>query len=189
MDLKQLRYFVAVAEERNFSRAAAKLRVSQPPLSVQIRLLEEELGVRLLERGNRGASLTPAGIAFLAEARGVLAAAERAKLAAKETGRGDVGTISIGFVSMAAYGLLPAALKAFRHRYPRVEVRLEEMTTDVQQRELNEGRIDLGLALAPVIDSRLEFEPMARESLDSGRASRTPSPARRRPDGPEAPGG
>lgn len=165
MDLRQLRYFIAVAEERNFSRAAVRLRVSQPPLSVQIRSLEQELGVRLLDRGNRGAALTPAGAAFLVEARAVLAAAERAKVAAKETERGEIGTLSIGFVSMAAYGLLPAALKAFRHRHPRVEVRLEEMTTDVQQRELNDGRIDLGLALAPVVDARLEFHALSRESL------------------------
>lgn len=165
MDLRQLRYFVAVAEERNFSRAAARLRVSQPPLSVQIRLLEQELGVRLLDRGNRGADLTAAGAALLDEARTVLAAVERARIAAKETQRGDIGTICIGFVSMAAFGLLPAALKAFRHRHPRVEVRLEEMTTDVQQRELNERRIDLGIALAPVHDARLAFEPLRHESL------------------------
>lgn len=165
MELRQLRYFVAVAEEGGFSRAAARLHVSQPPLSMQVQALERELGVRLLERSNRGAALTAAGRVFFEEARGVLARLEQARLRAVQTDRGEAGTLSVGFVSIADYGILPPALKSFRARYPGVEVQLHELTTDVQIRALREGRLDLGIALAPVDEPDLAFESVLREAL------------------------
>ena len=165
MELRQLRYFVAVAEEGGFSRAAERLHISQPPLSVQIRNLERELGMHLFERSNRGVSLTAAGQVFFEEARGVLARLERARLRALQTDRGEAGTLSVGFVSIADYGILPPALKSFRARFPRVEVQLHELTTDAQIHALRDARLDLGIALAPVDEPDLEFESVTREEL------------------------
>jgi DNA-binding transcriptional LysR family regulator len=165
VQLRQLRYFVAVAEERNFSRAAARLHVSQPPLSVQIKSLERELGASLFMRDNRGATLTAAGAALYDEARAVLARVDRLRVIVGDVGRGDTGTLAIGFVSLADYGALPPALKAFRARYPRVDVQLHEMTTDAQVRELAAGRLDVGIALGPVQEPGLAFDSLSRESL------------------------
>ena len=165
MELRQLRYFIAVAEEGNFSRAAERLHVSQPPLSTQIKSLEGELGVRLLERSNRGVSLTAAGTVFFAETRAMLARVEHAKSKALRADRSDIGILSIGFVSIADYGILPPALKNFRSSAPLVEVQLHELTTDAQIRELRAARLDLGIALAPVDEPDLEFERLLREEL------------------------
>ncbi|WP_428312718.1 LysR family transcriptional regulator [Hydrocarboniphaga sp.] len=165
MELRQLRYFIAVAEERSFSRAAQRLHVSQPPLSTQIMSLEQELGTRLLERSNRGVSLTAAGAIFLEEMRAVLARLEHGKTRTKQAGRGDVGRLSVGFVSIADYGVLPPALKDFRARFPGVEVQLHELTTDAQIRELRAGRLDLGIALGPIQESDLAFKSLQREEL------------------------
>jgi DNA-binding transcriptional LysR family regulator len=165
VELRQLRYFIAIAEEGNFSRAAKRLHVSQPPLSTQIKSLEEELGVRLLERSNRGVSLTAAGAIFFEETRAVFARLEHAKSKALRADRGDIGMLSIGFVSIADYGILPPALKNFRSSFPLVEVQLHELTTDAQIRDLRAGKLDLGVGLAPVDESDLEFEGILREEL------------------------
>lgn len=165
MDLRQLKYFIAVAEERSFSRAALRLHVSQPPLSTQLKALEDELGVRLLDRTNRGVSLTAAGRVFFDEMRAVLARLERGKEMARNAGRGDVGSLSIGFVSIADYGILPPALKEFRSLYPRVEVHLHELTTDAQMREIRAARLDLGIGIGPLDAPDLHFEPVAQELL------------------------
>ena len=165
MELRQLRYFIAIAEEGSFSRAAGRLHVSQPPLSTQIKSLEEELGARLLERSNRGVSLTPAGLVFFEETRAVLARLEHAKKETLRANRSDVGMLSIGFVSIADYGILPPALKSFRSNYPLVAVQLHELTTDAQIRELRAARLDLGIGLGPVDEPDLEFERVLREEL------------------------
>jgi DNA-binding transcriptional LysR family regulator len=165
MELRQLRYFMTVAEEGSFSRAAGRLHVSQPPLSTQIKGLEDELGVQLLERSNRGVSLTPAGLVFFEEVRTVLARLEHAKKEALRANRSDIGMLSIGFVSIADYGILPPALKSFRSNYPLVEVQLHELTTDAQIRELRAARLDLGIGLGPVDEPDLEFERVLREEL------------------------
>ena len=165
MELRQLRYFIAVAEEGSFSRAAGRLHVSQPPLSTQIKSLEDELGAQLLERSNRGVSLTPAGMVFFEETRAVLARLEHAKKETLRANRSDIGMLSIGFVSIADYGILPPALKTFRSNYPLVEVQLHELTTDAQIRELRAARLDLGIGLGPVDEPDLEFELVLREEL------------------------
>lgn len=165
MELRQLRYFLVIADEGNFSRAAERLRISQPPLSTQIKGLEEELGVTLFNRSNRGVSLTAAGAVFAEEARAVLTRLEHAKNKALQTDRGDIGLLSIGFVSIADYSILPPTLKSFRTHFPRVEVELHELTTDAQVRELRAGRLDLGIGLAPVDEPDLEFEVVLHEEL------------------------
>lgn len=175
MDLRQLRYFIAVAEEGSFSRAATRLHVSQPPLSTQVKALEDELEVALFARSNRGVSLTPAGTAFFQEARAILARLEQARRNARQAASEDVGTLAVGFVSIAAYGILPPALKGFRAAYPHVEVQLQELTTDAQIRELRAARLDLGIGLAPVDEPDLEFERVQREELILAAPSGTPA--------------
>lgn len=165
MELRQLRYFVAIAEEGGFSRAAQRLHVSQPPLSTQIKSLEEEIGAQLLARTNRGVSLTAAGQVFYDEVRDVLARLDNARSKTLQADRGDVGLLNVGFVSIADYSILPPALKSFRAQFPLVEVQLHELTTDAQIRELRAARLDLGLALAPVEEPDLDFKSILREEL------------------------
>jgi DNA-binding transcriptional LysR family regulator len=165
VELRQLRYFVAIVEEGGFSRAAERLHISQPPLSIQMRSLEDEIGVRLLERSNRGVSVTPAGSVFYEEVMAVLARLEHARNKTLQVGRGDVGSLSVGFVSIADYGILPPALKSFRAQFPLVEVHLHELTTDAQIRELRAATLDLGIGLAPVDEPDLEFKSVLREEL------------------------
>ena len=165
MELRQIRYFLAVAEARSFSRAAERLHVSQPPLSTQVMGLETELGTKLFERHHRGATLTPAGEVFYEEMRAVLTRLEHGKTRARHAGRGEAGTLSVGFVSIADYGVLPPALKAFRARFPLVEVQLHELTTDAQIRDVRASRLDVGIALGPVNDAALLFKTVHREEL------------------------
>jgi DNA-binding transcriptional LysR family regulator len=165
VELRQLRYFMAIAEAGSFSRAAERLHVSQPPLSTQIKSLEQEIGTRLLARSNRGVSLTTSGQLFYEEIRVVLGRLDSACARAVQADRGDVGMLAVGFVSIAAYGILPPALKSFRAQYPLVEVQLHELTTDAQLRELRGARLDLGIALAPVAEPDLEFTSILREEL------------------------
>jgi DNA-binding transcriptional LysR family regulator len=165
VELRQLRYFVAIVEEGGFSRAAERLHVSQPPLSTQIKSLEDEIGVRLFERSNRGVSVTAAGAVFYEEVAAVLARLEHARNKTLQVGRGAVGSLSVGFVSIADYGILPPALKSFRAQFPLVEVHLHELTTDAQVRELRAATLDVGIGLAPVDEPDLEFKSLLREEL------------------------
>jgi len=165
MELRHLRYFVAVAEELHFGRAARKLHISQPPLSMQIRALEDELGVILLKRTQRHVSLTQAGTALLGEARHILARVEQAVLTTSRAGRGEIGELVIGFISVADYNVLPLVLREFRRRFPLVNLTLRESTTDVQIRDLLAGRIDVGFVLPPVNDPSLESISILREPL------------------------
>ncbi len=127
MELRHVRYFLAVAEELNFTRAAARVGIGQPPLSQQIRDLEREIGSALFRRLPHGAELTDAGRAFFKEARMLVAQAERAKLAAQRAARGETGTLRVGFTSSATFNaVVPAAIRAFRGRYPDVALTLEE---------------------------------------------------------------
>jgi DNA-binding transcriptional LysR family regulator len=165
MELRHLRYFVTVAEELHFGRAAARLHLSQPPLSMQIKALEEELGIRLLSRTQRKVELTAAGEVFLKEAREILHRVDRAAGAARRAARGEAGELAVGFVSIADYNVLPAALSALRQRSPGIALTLREATTDVQLRELAGERLDVGFVLPPVNDPRLTLMPLLREPL------------------------
>lgn len=166
LDLRQLRYFVAVAEELHFSRAARRLHMSQPPLSQQIHRLETELGVLLLQRTKRRVVLTEAGRVLLAEGKRILREVDQAVEAAQRTSRGEAGHLAIGFVSSAPYEMLPATLGAFRRQYPRVQLSITELNSTVQVDALLDSRIDVGLVRTP-LDHGLGvvLETVAREHL------------------------
>ncbi|HEM7801066.1 LysR family transcriptional regulator [Burkholderia cenocepacia] len=167
-DLRQWYYFVAVAEERHFGRAATRLSITQPPLSQAIRSLERELGVLLFARTNRTVTLTPVGEALLPEVRKLIAAAEALPPLAHSLARGESGSLSLAFVSIADYGLLPLLLREFGARYPLVRLNLTEATSDVQIDALVAGHIDAGLIVPPVPPryvSELSYLPVLREPL------------------------
>ena len=146
MELRHLRYFVAVAEELHFGRAAARLFIAQPPLSQQIQQLERELGVALFARTSRRVQLTPAGAAFLVEARQILRQLEKAAGAAKRAARGETGWLGIGFAASATYELLPAVLHDFRAAFPEVTLSLQELNAAEQASALQDKIIHVGLA-------------------------------------------
>lgn len=153
MDLRQLRYFNALAETLNFHRAAERLHISQPPLTVAIRKLEEELGVALFERDPRGVRLTTAGLAAVTPAREALAAAEKVREAVRQGAAGLRGRLSIGFIGSAIGELMPRIVSPFRHAYPEVELALEEMNSVEIVRAIAGRRLDIGLVRLPVMDS------------------------------------
>ena len=143
MELRHVRYFLAVTEELNFTRAAAKVGIGQPPLSQQIRSLEHELGTPLFRRLSHGAELTEAGQAFLPEARALLAQAERAARTARRGGQGKVGRLRVGYTGSAIFcPVVPAALRAFCRQYPEIELGLEEAPTAALLERLNGGHLD-----------------------------------------------
>ena len=144
MELRDFRYVLAVAEELHFGRAAARLHMSQPPLSQRIRDIEEALGTPLFTRTSRRVALTPAGQALTDKARHILALADEAAALAKRVGAGLAGRLSLGFVNPAMDAFLAAALPRFRKLAPDVELRLKEMTTPQQTDALAAGRLDLG---------------------------------------------
>jgi DNA-binding transcriptional LysR family regulator len=167
-DLRQLRYFVAVAEERHFGRAAARLSMTQPPLSQAIRALEEALGVELFARTKRSVELTAVGADLLPEVRKLLASADGLRPLAQSLARGEAGVLSLAFVSTADYGLLPSLLRDFGARFSRVRLQLSEATSDVQIDELAAGRIDAGLVIPPLpprYAAQFSYLPVAREPL------------------------
>ncbi len=143
MDLRQIRYFVVVAEELHFTRAAARLGIGQPPLSQAIRRLEEELNVQLFDRGTRRVQLTEAGAAFLHSARALLSLTEEARLAMQQFGRGERGSIRLGLTSSASFHpFVTREIGRFRAKYPDVEVLLTERTTSGLIPRLRDGTID-----------------------------------------------
>ena len=165
MELRHLRYFLTVAEELNFSRAAEKLHMAQPPLSQQIRNLETELGVQLFQRTKRRVELTEAGMVFLEEVRKLFAQVDQAVRSAQRASRGEVGRLVIGFNSSATYSVLPNLLRQFRERFPDVELVLHELTTSQQLEKLECNQIDLGLLYLPINKSNLRVMPVWQESL------------------------
>jgi DNA-binding transcriptional LysR family regulator len=154
-----------VAEELHFRRAAERLHMSQPPLSQQIRNLEEDVGATLLVRNQRRVELTAAGEAYLARARDILAAVEDAAREARRVQRGEVGRLDVGFVGSAMYSVVPELLRAFRERFPEVGLRLRELGTTEQLRRLEDGRLDVGFLRPPGPRSGLSIETVLREPV------------------------
>ena len=144
MELRHLRYFVAVAEELHFGRAAKRLHIVQPTLSAQIARLEEELGVSLLYRTKRKVELTEAGRAFLAEAHKTLEHSERAVREARRAASGEAGRLAVGLVGSATYGVLTEVLGLYSERFPDVQLAPHEMNTVGQIEALREGSIQVG---------------------------------------------
>lgn len=167
MELRHIRYFLAVAEEGNFTRAAAKLGIGQPPLSQQIRILEMEIGAPLFHRVPHGAELTAAGAAFLTEARASLAAADNAVLAAQRAARGETGRLALGFTASAAFNpVVTGAIRRFRSQCPDVALALSEMNSNWLMEKLTRGEIDAAFIRPGLEDpkevrlKRLPDEPM-----------------------------
>ena len=165
MELRQLRSFVAVAEELHFRRAADRLHLAQPSVSQQIRTLEAELGVQLFERNRRGAMLTPAGAALLGEARELLSRADRAAQVARATGTGERGRLRMSLTRSLTGGVAGAIVAGYRARYPEVELVLSLGTTMLHVEQLHAGEIDVGFVRPPLEDPGLEELRLGREPM------------------------
>ena len=183
--MEQLESFVAVAEEQHFGRAALRLHITQPPLSRRIQLLEEQLGVDLLDRSRRAVRLTSAGRVFLLDARKILKLAQEATLSAQRAPLGEIGLVTIGFTATSAYTFLESVVSAAKAELPEVELVLREMVTSAQLDALLSGGIDIGMIRPPAtgadivtrqlfVESMLAALPsghvLARRELDPGLA-------------------
>jgi DNA-binding transcriptional LysR family regulator len=165
IDVRHLRYFVRVAEELHFGRAAEQLGMAQAPLSQQIRQLEERVGTRLFERTTRNVKLTDAGTVFLQHALGVLADLSDAVVKTRAAANIESGLIKIGSVFAAMTELLPATIAEFRHRYPQVEVDIVDLTTAEQIAGLESGALDLGFLHPPVAHGQIKVTPLRQEGF------------------------
>jgi DNA-binding transcriptional LysR family regulator len=168
IELRQLRYFVTIAEELHFGRAAKRLHMTQPPLSQTILAFEDMLGAALFDRNRRGVALTAAGTALLPEARRLLAQAGELPGLVKRAAFGETGKLVLAFVSSADYSVLPPFLRAYRTAYPQVQITLQEATSDLQLEGLLDGRIDAGLLIPPLPDkakAALDYLPVLNEPL------------------------
>jgi DNA-binding transcriptional LysR family regulator len=167
MELRHLRYLVAIAEEKSVTRAAARLGMQQPPLSQQLRCLEEEIGFRLFDRRPRGMQITAAGATFLEDALGLLAGVERAKERAARVAAGSAGTLSIGFTSSAAtHRIAPEIIAAFRRSYPGIHLNFDDGNAATLTQAVLLSSLDIAFVRAPVAQSpdlvcdKLQDEPM-----------------------------
>ncbi len=165
MELRQLRSFVAVAEELHFRRAADRLHLAQPSVSQQVRTLESELGVRLFERNRRGVVLTAAGVTLLEDARDLLARAARAAERARDAGTGVRGRLRLSLTRSLTGGLAGEIVEAFRGRYPEVSLELSVGYTSLHAEQLRHGLIDVAFVRPPLQDAALEEPQLAREPL------------------------
>ncbi len=167
MELRHIRYFLAVAEEQNFTRAAAKLGIGQPPLSQQIRDLENEIGAALFHRVPHGAELTEAGSAFLPEARAAITSAEKAKLAAQRATRGETGRLALGFTASSAFNTaVSGTIRRFRGQWPDVSLSLTEMNSNWLMEKLMRQEIDAAFIRPGLEDPRdVQLKRLADEPM------------------------
>lgn len=165
MDLRQMRYAIAVAEELNFTRAAQRCNVSQPPLSRAIRELEEEIGARLFDRDKHHVEITPAGSAFIADARAALKRIDDGSERARRAAQGLSGALNIGFGGSTVYALVPALLRRFRETTPEVEIIFHAMSVLRQIEALRSGEIDVGIVRLPIFDEVIETRFVHSEQL------------------------
>lgn len=164
-ELRHLRYFVAVAEELHFGRAAERAGIAQPALSQQVRRLEAAVGARLLVRTTRSVALTPAGAALLPHARRALFEARQGVTAAGRAARGEIGHLTVGFIETAAVALVPAAVRRFHARHPNVSLTLRELSVDAQLSGIRARTIDLGVVRAPVEADDLDVVVLVDDQL------------------------
>ena len=168
MDQRRLKHFVTLAETLHFGEAAARLGMTQPPLSQSIQSLEQELGAPLFHRTNRRVRLSLLGEQWLPAVQSALAGVEALPELARQILRGETGRLEVSFVSTADYSILPAVVSRFRQQYPEVELQLTEATSDVQLRQLMEGRGDLGLVIRheqSVLPAALAYQKLVVEPL------------------------
>lgn len=166
MELRHLRYFVAVAEELHFGRAAELLGISQPPLSQQIQALEQELGVRLFERSNRHVALTDAGRLFLEETRQTLAQVSKSVDVVRRAEQGEIGELQIGFTSSSPFvSIIPQAVFAFRQAFPAVHLNLQEMTSREVSQALVDKKLQVGMIRPLELPAELDAVELLREPL------------------------
>jgi DNA-binding transcriptional LysR family regulator len=177
-ELRHLRYFVVVAEELNFSRAATRLHMAQPPLSVAIRQLEQELGTDLFVRTSREVRLTEAGQVLLDGARRTLAEADRAVDAARRAGAGELGQLRLAFSWSARFETLPALGRAFQAGHPEVDLLSQEMWNAQMIGELLAGTIDAAIAICPELDSGIDSDAIRSERVVAVLAADNPLAAR-----------
>jgi DNA-binding transcriptional LysR family regulator len=177
LELRHLRYFIAVAEELHFSRAAERLHMAQPPLSVAIRQLEQELGTDLLVRTSREVRLTDAGRTFLDGARRTLSELERAESDARRTAAGELGRLTVGFSWSARFEILPELGQALRAKHPEVEMLTEEMWNAKMPPALRRGAIDLAISLCPEVVSNCSYLTIRREPVVALLAAKHPAAA------------
>jgi len=185
MELRHLRYFVAVAEERSFSAAAKRLRIAQPPLSMQIRGIEERLGVELFDRSQRPVALTPAGLAFLEDARRILGDMQETQLRVSRFGQGEAGLLRIAFISPLADDLLADIIRRFRARFPGVELDLSEMASSRQAAALAQKQIDIGFMRRSTASEAFRCRPVRECQLKLAVPLRHPFRSRRRVGWPD----
>ncbi|MGD1908344.1 MAG: LysR family transcriptional regulator [Leptolyngbyaceae cyanobacterium] len=165
IELRQLRYFVVVAEELNFTRAAERLQIAQPPLSRQIQNLEKSLGLTLLERTNRRVELTAAGQVFFSECRQILSHVDRSVRATQRAARGETGQLIVGFEGAVHNDVVLKTIRKFRNQFPDVELIVQELASGQQIQGLQKGRIELGF-IEPILASEdVEIEPLISEPL------------------------
>src|SRR6202011_3065376 len=168
MELRHLRYFVAVGEEQHYGRAALRLRVVQPALSRQIQDLEEEVGFKLFERLPRGVKLSPAGKLFMEDARRILQQVSEAAARAARVARGQSGPLRVGFTENASWrGIVPDSFRRFRERQPDAELQLTPATSLEQIEALRSGQLDAGFVFnMPKIDAELDHLPVAMQHVE-----------------------
>lgn len=167
MELRHLRYFLMVAEEQHFTRAAERLNMQQPPLSHQIRLLEDELGFELFRRHPKGAALTAGGVVFVQEAQAILRSVEQASARAARAAQGFEGALAIGFTSSAAaHPLIPGIIRAYREAYPGVHLDLSEGNAAELTEGIENGKVNIALLRSPVSGPRgVSFLPLIEEEM------------------------
>lgn len=165
IELRHLRYFITVAEELHFGHAAERLHMAQPPLSQQIRQLEEQLGFQLFYRTKRSVQLTEAGQVFLTDCRKLFKQLDQAIETGRQVSRGESGQLVIGFVSSAAYNVLPEILRSFRTKFPAIRLELHELPTNEQLKWLHARRLDIGFLRPPIEDRTLCVSTIMREPM------------------------
>jgi DNA-binding transcriptional LysR family regulator len=165
IELRHLRYFLAVAEELNFGRAAQRLNITQPSLSRQIQNLEKQLDIILFERNQRQIQLTASGQIFLVEVEQILARFDQGIRVAKRASRGEIGRLTVGFQGSSVYDIIPISIKLFRDAFPKVEIIMQHMTTSEQVMAMVENNLDVGFVIPPIADADLEVEILLQEPV------------------------
>src|SRR5262245_11222475 len=165
MDLRHVRYFVVVAEELNVTRAATRLHIAQPSLSVRIQKFEEEIGAQLFDRVGRNIKLTQAGRLFLEQARKVLADADRGIALARQAANGETGQLSIGYNAPAGFKVFPRIVPAFRRRWPNIHLSFHSLVSLQQLDQMRRNELDLGFVWLPIPTDEFEVRELLKEPL------------------------